>query len=99
MKFGPVAFAEAAGGILAHSLRHAGGILKKGTVLSAEDVAALRGAGVETVVVARLEPGDIHEGRAAQAIEAGPRHMLFISFQRPKVKQTERLTGGVGSGC
>ena len=51
MKFGPVAVAEAEGAILAHSVRHAGGVLKKGTVLGAADIAALGEAGVAEVVV------------------------------------------------
>ncbi len=65
MKFGPVAVADAEGAILAHSVRHAGGVLKKGTVLTAADVAALTEANVATVVAARLEPSDVHEDEAA----------------------------------
>ena len=65
VKFGPVAVADAEGAILAHSVRHAGGVLKKGTVLIAADVAALTEANVATVVAARLEPSDVHEDEAA----------------------------------
>ena len=65
MKFGPVAVAEAEGAILAHSVRHAGGVLRKGTVLAPADVAALGEAGVAEVVAARLGPSDVHEDDAA----------------------------------
>jgi len=68
VKFGPVAVADAAGAILAHSVRLAGGAIRKGTTLGADHVAALRGAGVTEVVVARLAPGDVHENEAAQEI-------------------------------
>ncbi|HET7718144.1 MAG TPA: molybdopterin-binding/glycosyltransferase family 2 protein [Bauldia sp.] len=65
MKFGPVALADAEGAILAHSVRHAGGVIKKGTVLEAADITALRGAGIGEVIAARLEPADVHEDEAA----------------------------------
>ncbi len=65
MRFGPVPLDEADGAILAHTMRHAGGTLKKGTVLSAGDIAALRYAGVKSVVAARLEEGDVGEDAAA----------------------------------
>lgn len=70
MKFGPVPLAEAEGGVLAHSLRFPGGVLKKGRVLSAEDVAQLRAAGLDPVTVARSEPGDIMEDPAAARMVA-----------------------------
>lgn len=65
MKFGPAAVADVEGAILAHSVRHAGGVLKKGTVLDAKAIAALAAAGIASVVVARLEPHDVHEDQAA----------------------------------
>jgi molybdenum cofactor cytidylyltransferase len=73
--FGPTALAEAEGAILAHSLRAGGLNFKKGRELSADDVAALGEAGLESVIAARLEPGDRHEDAAAAAIAeavAGP---------------------------
>ena len=60
MKFGPVPIAQAEGAILAHSISLDGKRMRKGVVLSAADIAALRGAGVGDVTVARLGPGDIH---------------------------------------
>ena len=68
MKFGPVPAAEAEGAILVHSVGLPGRKLKKGRVLSPEDVAALAEADVPTVTVARLDPGDIGEDEAATVI-------------------------------
>ena len=65
MKFGDVATAVAEGCILAHSLRLGGKTLKKGRVLSGEDVARIRERGIESVVAATLEPGDVPEDAAA----------------------------------
>ena len=65
MKFGPIAVEESEGGILAHSIRREGLVLKKGARVRAEDAAALARAGVERIVVARLEPGDVEENEAA----------------------------------
>jgi molybdenum cofactor cytidylyltransferase len=65
VKFGPVPVAEAAGAILAHSTRHPGGVIRKGTRLDQGDIVALREAGMAEIVVARLEAGDIHEDEAA----------------------------------
>ena len=75
MKFGRVPLDEAAGTILVHSTKAGGRTLKKGSVLSADDVAALRSAGIAEVTAARLEAGDIGEDAAARSIAeaaAGP---------------------------
>jgi molybdenum cofactor cytidylyltransferase len=68
MRFGPVPLAQAQGAILAHSLAAGGVRLKKGRVLSADDLAALAAAGVAEVVAARLDPGDLGEDAAAEAV-------------------------------
>ncbi len=68
MKFGAIPVATAAGAILAHSQRLADGVLKKGRVLSEADVAALAAAGLDEVVAARLEPGDLAEDAAADRV-------------------------------
>ena len=70
MKFGSVAVDECAGAILAHGLRLADGVFKKGRILTAGDIAVLRGAGYAQVVVARLEAGDVTEDQAAAALAA-----------------------------
>ncbi len=71
MKFGPVALSEAAGAILAHSVRHPGGLLRKGSVLGAGDIALLKQAGISEVVVARPDPDDVHEDAAAERLARG----------------------------
>ncbi len=68
MKFGLVPVAEAEGAILAHSVRHKGGVLRKGTMLTADRIAALTEAGVSTVVAARLDADDVHEDAAARQL-------------------------------
>jgi molybdenum cofactor cytidylyltransferase len=68
--FGETPLDQAEDAILAHSLRRDAINFKKGRVLSAEDLAMLAAAGVERVVAARLEPGDVHEDEAAGALAA-----------------------------
>lgn len=68
MKFGQVPLEEASGGILAHSVKSLSRTLKKGTVLGFEEIDALRDAGHDTVVVARLEPNDVPEDEAARRL-------------------------------
>ncbi len=70
MKFGPVSLAEAEGAILAHSVGLTARKLKKGRVLGAADIAALRAEGQDEVTVARLEAGDVPEDQAAARIGA-----------------------------
>src|SRR5436190_3360159 len=70
MQFGEIPVADAAGAILAHSLRLGATALKKGRVLSPDDVALIAAGGVERIVAARLDPGDIREDEAATRIAA-----------------------------
>ena len=70
MIFGPVPVGDALGAVLAHAMSTAQGKIAKGTVLSAAQVAALADAGHETLIVARLEPGDVGEDEAAAALAA-----------------------------
>lgn len=71
MLFGPVATSKAAGAILAHSIALPGRAMKKGRVLSDDDVAALLAAGQEKVVAARLEADDVPEDEAATRLASG----------------------------
>jgi len=83
MIFGDTPLAEAEGAILAHSVKLDTARFKKGRRLSADDVAALGRAGIETVIAARLEPGDVHEDAAAgQIAEAilGPGLTMSAAF-------------------
>ncbi len=68
MKFGPVAVDNAKGGVLAHAVNTANGRLKKGKILQASDIVALKQSGIDNVVIARLETDDIDENSAAKAI-------------------------------
>ena len=70
VKFGAVAVEDCAGAILAHGLRVADGVLKKGRLLDANDIAALRDAGYAQAMVARLEADDVAEDQAAAALAA-----------------------------
>jgi len=70
MEFGPVPVAGAAGAILAHSQKTPDGRIRKGKLLTPEDVSALRRAGLERVTVARLGPGDVGEDEAAARLAA-----------------------------
>lgn len=94
MKFGPVSAAQAEGTILVHSLSAGGRKLKKGRLLSAEDVALLVNAGVEAVKVAALEDGDIGEDEAATSIAqaaCGPGVRMQAAFTgRCNLYATER---------
>ena len=75
MRFGPVPLAQSVGGIVAHTLRFDGFVIKKGETVNAGHVEKLSAAGISDIVVAQLEEGDVGEDEAAgvlaQAI-AGP---------------------------
>lgn len=68
MRFGAVPLAEAEGAVLAHSLELDGRRLRKGRSLTASDVAAIAAAGLDEVIVARLDAGDLGEDPAAARI-------------------------------
>lgn len=68
MKFGPVSVSEAEGAILAHSLGLPDGRLRKGRVLTPDDLKRITGAGLTEVTVARLEAEDLHEDVAADRL-------------------------------
>ncbi|MBM6579981.1 molybdopterin-binding protein [Microvirga sp. BT689] len=65
MKFGLVPVGEAVGALAAHSVRAGESTVKKGTLVSPEIAMQLQQAGVETIIAARFEPGDIGEDEAA----------------------------------
>lgn len=71
MIFGEFPLAECEGLLLAHSLRLADRILKKGRRLASADFSDLLAAGITRVHGARLEPGDLDENTAAGAVAAG----------------------------
>ena len=65
MKFGEIPVAEAAGAILAHSVKLPGRALRKGRIISQEDSAALAEAGLTTIIAARLAADELGEDEAA----------------------------------
>lgn len=68
MTFGDVPVSEALGAVLAHSIDCAGQRLRKGVFLDQSHISALIAAQVESVTVARLEHGDVHEDQAAEQL-------------------------------
>ena len=68
MKFGAVAPKNAVGATAVHTIRQDELVLKKGTLIGPHEVAALEAAGIDDIVVARLEPGDVSEDVAAAEI-------------------------------
>ena len=75
MKFGSVPVADSVGAIVAHAVRQDGLVLRKGQVVTPEQRAALQAAGVEELIAARLDPGDVGEDEAARRLAtrlAGP---------------------------
>ena len=70
MQFAFLPVAEAEGAILAHGVRAGDKRFKKGRVLSAADIADIDAAGIATVAIARLDPGDVGEDDAATRIAA-----------------------------
>ncbi|MBR0671877.1 NTP transferase domain-containing protein [Neoroseomonas soli] len=87
MIFGPTPIEEAKGAILAHSLRLPGKVIKKGTVLDEEAVAAIKDAGKRDVITARLEAGDVPENDAAERLAA--------ALTAPLVARSRAATGRV----
>jgi molybdenum cofactor cytidylyltransferase len=65
MIFGRIPLREARGAILAHNLKTADRVLRKGALIDDAAYALLAETGYETVTAARLEPGDVPEGEAA----------------------------------
>jgi molybdenum cofactor cytidylyltransferase len=68
MKFGAVAPKNAVGATAVHTIRQGTVVLKKGTLIGPAEVAALEGAGIKEIVVARLEASDVSEDVAAADI-------------------------------
>jgi molybdenum cofactor cytidylyltransferase len=70
VKFGDTPVTDAKGAVLAHGTRAGDVVFKKGRILTADDIQALSDAGVESVVAARLEAGDVDEDSAATRMAA-----------------------------
>lgn len=68
MIFGAEHVGDAAGAVLAHSMRAGGVKFSKGAVLSEKDCTALLAAGITQVIVARLGKDDLGENSAASLL-------------------------------
>ncbi|WP_209504078.1 MULTISPECIES: molybdopterin-binding protein [unclassified Ruegeria] len=91
MKFGPVPVSRAEGAILAHSVTADGRKLRKGLELRSEHVAQLEKAGLNEVIVARLDTGDCHEDQAARKLASA----LAPDPASANLRVTEAFTGRV----
>ena len=89
MKFGPVSVDKATGHILGHNVADSSGrrALRKGKLLTAEDIALLCSLGRDSVYVMQVEPGDVDENSAADQIAA----VLVDSSLRLSAAQTGRV--------
>ncbi len=69
MRFGPVPVGETVGAVSAHGVQAEGvALLRKGDTVTRAHVAALERAGLRSIVVARLEAGDVGENEAARRL-------------------------------
>jgi len=85
MEFGDIPLDGAEGAVLAHSVRQGKIAFKKGRLLSAEDVLALRSAGIEKIIGSRLEANDVPEDEAAREVAEAARG--------PGARRAEPFTG------
>ncbi len=68
MKFGHVDVKDSGGSMLSHAIRAPGINLKKGHMVGVDDIAALKAAGIETIICASFESGDVSEDAAAARV-------------------------------
>ncbi|MFH1794241.1 MAG: molybdopterin-binding/glycosyltransferase family 2 protein [Pseudomonadota bacterium] len=87
MKFGPVPLDDAEGAILAHATSAGDVKLRKSRRLTADDVEALRAAGIPEVIAAVLDPDDVAEDEAARRVAAA----LTFTGIAPKPPATGRV--------
>jgi molybdenum cofactor cytidylyltransferase len=83
MKFARIPLRSAAGAILAHSVTTPSGVIKKGRILTADELSRLSAAGLDEVIAAQLEPGDVGEDEAAVRVAraiAGPGTQVSAPF-------------------
>lgn len=87
MRFGAVPLADAENAILAHALAVGTLRLKKGHVLTSDDLMLLKQSEVEQIIVARLDPGDVSENAAAE--------QLAQAFRGANIRAANASTGRV----
>lgn len=96
MKFGAVPLEEAEGAIAAHSVRHASGVIKKGTRLTAEHIETLRRSGVREVVAELLAGNGVRSDQAftGRCNLYAERAGLFV-VERGGIDRLNRLDPGL----
>lgn len=105
MKFGALPLDQALGAILAHGVSLPQGRLKKGTIIDAQMIEALRAAGMSQVIAARLEAQDYSENEAAarlaQSLGGGADGLIIDQAQTGRVNIRAKGNGlarvGVGA--
>lgn len=91
MRFGPVPLGDATGAILAHSVSLPSGRLRKGQALSATHLSEMAAQGIEEVICARLDPGDVGEDAAAARFAAA----MVPDPEAANLRLTKPFTGRV----
>ncbi|EPE98088.1 NTP transferase domain-containing protein [Rhizobium grahamii] len=95
MKFGSFSIDVAEGVILAHAVKLAGGNLPKGHKIESADIERLIGEGIEHVIAARIEPGDIGEDEAAGRLAGAvaPDHLRLSEASTGRVNVYSTVDG------
>ncbi|MGZ9718566.1 NTP transferase domain-containing protein [Rhizobium miluonense] len=95
MIFGEFQTAEAEGAVLAHSVRLSDGSFSKGHKLDRSDIDRLIAAGIDRVIAARIEPGDLMEDEAAEQLARAiaPDHLTFSEAATGRVNIHSAVDG------
>ncbi|NTI22452.1 NTP transferase domain-containing protein [Rhizobium rhizogenes] len=95
MIFGDFLTREAVGAVLAHSVRLPDGSFAKGHVLEPADIHRLAVAGIDRVIAARIEPGDLMEDEAAERLARAiaPDHLSFSEAATGRVNVHSAVDG------
>ncbi|MEZ2219448.1 NTP transferase domain-containing protein [Rhizobium sp. RCC_161_2] len=95
MIFGDLPTREAVGAVLAHSVRLPDGSFAKGHVLEPADIDRLAVAGIDRVIAARIEPGDLMEDEAAERLARAivPDHLTFSEAATGRVNVHSAVDG------
>ncbi len=95
MRFGSIKLSGAEGAVLAHAVKAGDLRLPKGHVLTSTDLAVLMQAGIDEIIVAQPDQGDLLEDEAAARIAAAiaPDHLRFSAAATGRVNIYSRYTG------
>ncbi|MGY5776808.1 NTP transferase domain-containing protein [Rhizobium sp. LEGMi135b] len=95
MIFGEFLTAEAEGAVLAHSVRLTDGSFSKGHRLVGGDIERLVAAGIDHIIAARIEPGDLMEDEAADRLAraVAPDHLIFSEAATGRVNVHSAVDG------